>query len=274
MLSPQVAGFRILPLECPAAKTIHRLLLYSFSYIVSVLMFVVVLHKLGASRETILLLQLFFASILLVLTGILILSVKNRVQRYIIGVRDEKENLSWGVEQFGSIWHFLALLYLGVLWVLLVNSITEQGGTTNNAFILSFFVVPIWMVADKITQWIVLYIMSTLKLHEEHYEDEEQIDDEVVKIGDDGKSLYLKIRIAARLSLIAVLCIWIAELWNIHFPFISNLASVTIDALIIITIAMFFWRLVSTWIENKITESTPEEEEENSDGEWGAETCR
>ena len=270
MLSPQIAGFRILPLECPAAKAIHRLMLFSFGYIVTALMFVVVLHKLGASRETILLLQLFFATFLLLLTAVFVLSVKNRVRQYIVGVNDETTELRWGVQQFASIWHFLALLYIGVLWALLLNSISVQGPATKDAFILSFFVLPIWMIADKITQWIVHYTMSTLKLHEEHYQDREEPTEEVLQIRENGRNVYLKVRLAARLSLVVVLCIWIAGLWNIHFPFISNLASVAIDTLIIVTIAMFFWRMVSTWIESKIAESTPEEEEESSDGEWGA----
>lgn len=269
MLSPQVAGFRVLPLECPAAKTIHRLMVWSFGYIVSVLMFVVVLHKLGIPTQSIVLLQLFFATALLIVTALLVFFVKNRVQNYIVGCKEEGNELTWGIDQFASIWHFLAILYLVVLWVLLVQSISVPGSTTKNAFILSFFVVPIWMIADKITQWLVRYAMSTLKIHEEQYDTNTNVDEEILNIRENGKQLYLKVRLIARLVLIGILGIWIAGLWNITFPFVSNLASVAIDSLIIITLAMFFWRMVSSWIEAKIGDTTQDEQDPNND-EWGA----
>lgn len=269
MLSPQVAGFRVLPLECPAAKTIHRLMVWSFGYIVSVLMFVVVLHKLGIPQQSIVLLQLFFATALLIVTALLVLVVKNRVQNYIVGCKEEGNEVAWGIEQFASIWHFLAILYLVVLWGLLVQSISVPGSTTKNAFILSFFVVPIWMIADKITQWLVHYAMSTLKIHEEQYDTNANVDEEILNIRENGKQLYLKVRFIARLVLIGILGIWIAGLWNITFPFVSNLASVAIDSLIIITLAMFFWRMISSWIEAKIGDTTQDEQDPNND-EWGA----
>lgn len=271
MLSPQVAGFRVLPLECPAAKTSHRLIVTSFGYIVSVLMFVVVLHKLGTPQQSIVLLQLFFATALLIVTAFLVLFVKNRVQNYIVGSQEERSELTWGINQFASIWHFLAILYLVVLWVLLVQSISVPGSGTKNAFLLSFFVVPIWVIADKITQWLVQYTMSTLKIHEDHYGTNTKVDDEILEIRENGKQLYLKTRFIARLVLIGILGVWIAGLWNITFPFVSNLASVALDSLIIITLAMFFWRMVSSWIEAKMGDTDDNEQDSNSD-EWGAVT--
>lgn len=269
MLSPQIAGFRVLPLECPAAKTIHRLILWSFAYIVSVLMFVVVLHKLGTPHQSVVLLQLFFATALLVVTALLVFFVKNRVQNYIVGSKEVGNDMTWGIDQFASIWHFLAILYLIVLWILLIQSISVSESGTKNAFLLSFFVVPIWMVADKITQWLVRYAMSTLKIHEEQYDTNAKVDEEILEIRKNGKELYLKTRFIARLGLIAILGIWIAGLWNITFPFVSNLASVALDSLIIITLAMFFWRMVSSWIEAKIGDETQDEQDGNND-EWGA----
>lgn len=269
MLSPQVAGFRILPLGCSASKTIHRLIVWSFSYIVSVLMLVVVLHKLGTTQQSILLLQLFFASALLFVTALFVLGAKNKVQLYIIGNKEDENDAAWGVEQFASIWHFLAILYLVVLWVLLVESISVPGSGSKNAFLLSFFVVPIWMIADKMTQWLVRYAMSTLKIHEEHYPEKANIDEETLEIRENGKKLYRKTRFIARCALIGILGVWIAGLWDIKFPFVSNLASVAIDSLVIITLAMFFWRLVSSWIEAKIG-ATDEDEQDSNDDEWGA----
>lgn len=269
LLSPLVKQFRIIPLECPAAKNVHRLLLITIGYIISVLMFSAVLKKIGAEQQTVLLLQLFFASLLLLVTGICVLLFKTNVQNYILSSTESTGDQSWGLRQFSSVWHILALLYLTVLWVLLVNSIASPGQATKGAFILSFFAVPLWVIVDKILQWVVLYATTTLKIHQEEYDDTEEVDEEVALAREKGRLFYLKTRSVARTILIVAMGVWLAGLWQIKIPFISNLATVAIDALIIMTLALMFWQFVSNWIEKKIEESLPEEEEESQDDEWG-----
>lgn len=277
MLSPAVMHFRIFPLECPAAKNFHRLLLLTISYIVGVLMVAVLVRKLGADQQTVLLFQLFFATLLLVMTGICVLVFKSQVQRYILGnhVSEPEQDESWGLRQFSSIWHILALLYLIVLWVLLVNSIASPDQGTKGAFILSFFAVPLWMIADKILQWVILYAVETLKIHQEHYNDTEEIDEELALAREKGKKFYLKSKGIARTGLVLAIGVWIAALWQIDIPYVTNLAAVAIDALIIMTLALIFWQFVSNWIERKIEESLPEDDEDASkDDEWGGAAAR
>jgi small-conductance mechanosensitive channel len=199
---------------------------------------------------------------------------KNAVRNYITHTTHTThttDEIPWGLEQFASIWHFLALLYLLVLWLLLVQSISIEGYGSKNAFILSFFVLPIWMIADKIAGWLVLYAMSTLKIYDENACPDGS-DPAQVELHVKGKKLYLSSRFAARILVVVILGIWIAGLWNITIPFISKLGSVATDALIIMTLAMFFWRFVSSWIESKINETGHETEKNNqgNDNEWGA----
>jgi small-conductance mechanosensitive channel len=276
LFSPAVPNFRILPLSCTSANRTHRLLVITLGYIISVLMFSAVAHRLGAERQTVLLLQLFFASLLLGVTSLVILVIKNRVKDHILaGDADSDQKEAWGRSQFASVWHILAILYLALLWFLLVGSVTNTEHSDKGAFLLSFFVVPIWMIADRVVQWVVLYAMSTLKIHQSHYEDTEEVDEEIVIARDKGKTLYRQMKNFARTALILAFGIWIAGLWNIEIPFISNLAGVLLDALIIMTLALVFWQFISSWIERKIQESLPEEKEEDkSDGEWGGAASR
>lgn len=276
LFSPAVREFRAIPLDCPAAKTLHRLMVSCFAYIFTVLMFSVVAQRLGADPKTVLLLQLFFATLLLILTGITVVLLKNRVRDHLMAdTSDEAVAVGWGRSRLASVWHILALLYLALLWILLIINIADPDRTTKGAFLLSFFVVPLWLVADMVVQWIVLYAMSTLRLHQAHYEDSGEVDEEVLVARQKGEALYVKVKSTARTGLVIGLAIWVAGLWNIEIPYISDLAAVLIDALIIMTLALFFWQFISSWIERKIQESIPEEEEDaKSDDEWGGAAAR
>lgn len=278
LLSPEVRDFRILPINCQTAKNIHRLMVVVMTYIISALMFSVVIFKLGAERQNVLLLQLFFATLLLLVTAVTILVFKNKGRDYICaGGYDDQQSEGWIRRQLASAWHILAILYLCLLWFLLISDIASPDRSSNGAFLLSFFVLPIWIIADKISQWIVLYAMSTLKIHQSHYDDTEDASEEILNARRKGQELYQKTKSLARAAVAIALIIWLASLWQIEIPYISKLVSVLMDGLIIMTLALVFWRFISSWIESKINETLPEGEEEketNGDGEWGVAATR
>lgn len=270
LLSPTISGFRFFPLGDEAAQSINKLTITTVAYIVSVLMFSAVTLRLGAERQTVVLLQLFFATILLAGTGFGVYLSKERVKKYIISSNDgEAASSGWGRNQFASVWHILAILYLILIWVLLIQDIAKPDTQTRGAFFMSFFIVPLWMIADNILQWLVKYSMQTLNIHQSNYADAGDVEEEILLAREKGKALYLKTKNLARTGLIGAMGIWVASMWNINIPFVSTLAAVTIDALIIFALALIFWRFISTWIERKIEESQPEEEEEEEDSEWG-----
>lgn len=269
-LSPTVSSFRFLPVGDEAATRAHRLLTVTFGYIIVAMMFSVLLKKFDTQIETVQLISLFFATLLLAATGLWVLIHRERVRIHIIGEVDESQDTGWGRREFAAIWHLLAIIYLGLLWFLLVSSITSPQKAASGAFLLSFFVVPLWMIADQIVQWLVRLSMTTLKLHQEEYEDEGEVDEIVLAARTRGKELYQKTLAFSRTALVAALCIWVADLWNFKIPFLSGLTSVLFQAFVILTLALLFWQFVSGWIERKIEESMPEEEEsEESDDEWG-----
>jgi len=275
VFSPDIPSFRILSMNGRDARMSHNLAVGTTSYFVVVLMFVVVVRKLGASFETARLLQLFFATILLLVTFAAIIINKGKIKQAILGGSDYKDqSLTWGRKQFAEIWHIIAAVYLFLLWLLLIDNLADTDVKNSGAFILSFFVVPIWMVIDKIVRWIVGYALAILKIHQQHYADTEPPDEEELIERQKGRELFIKIKGLARIGVIAALFIWVASLWDITIPFFSELAAVTLDALVIMTLALFFWQFVSNWIERKIEESLPEEEDESPDDEWGGAASR
>jgi len=277
IFSPASEKLRIVPVDCNIAGLLYRLFTWAAGYLILGVMLVVMLRRLGAHNSTTALLILILASILVLAAAAAVLIYKNRIRDQIMGSPPaEGESVSWWRRQVASLWHLLALAYLFVLWLLLFNDMIDPSQRSRGAFILSFFVVPVWMVCDKLLQWIVLYAMDTLKIHQQHYEDSEEVDEEELANREKGKVTYLHTLAVSRIGLVAALAIWVASLWNIKIPFVSNLSSVMFDALIIMTLALLFWKFVSNLIERKIQESIPEEEEnkEEQEDEWGSASAR
>lgn len=266
IFSPSILQFRILPVHCGTANTLHRLLIWTGGYMIVSVMFSIVAYKLGAEYRTLQLLLVGFSSVILAITGTSVIIYRQSIKNQIILSADGEP--TWGRRKFADIWHIFALLYLFLLWFLIVHNLESDPGTRSRAaFFLSFFILPIWLMMDRLVQWIVLFSMKTLKIFSEI--PPEDISEEEQNQYEKGKIFYFRCRTAARFFLIFVLTVWLASLWGYSFPFLSRFTSAFFDAAIILTIALLFWQFISAWIERKIEESLPEEEENTEDDEWG-----
>lgn len=277
LFSPYTPALRIFPMDTSMAVTGYKLVGWTTGYAVVGMMFIVISKKLGAQPATVALMQLFIATLLLFITAGYTLLFKNRIKELILGSgKGPDEQPSWGRQQLSAIWHVLTLIYLGCLWILLFNNLLNPAGHTRGAFLLSFFILPIWIIADMTLQWIVRYSMSTLQIYNHQLPSDHELSEEEQAARDRGEKTYLRVLQFARAFLVFGLIVWVASLWNIQIPIFSRISSALFDTLIILTLAMLFWKFISNWIERKIAESIPEEEEnaEESDDEWGSAATR
>lgn len=266
LLSPDSSKFRLLPIYDKEARLLFTSLNSTFIYIFTSLMFTVVSYRLGASRETIHLLGILSATILLLAAAGTTILFRKNVQRFI--VRKENGDISWIRKQFAAMWHIPALLYLALLWILLVNTIDDSAqSTSRGAFLLSFFILPIWLVADIFTKWVVKSLLVTLRIQADTpFSGNARKTTE----NEPGNSPHQKCLFIARLILFSSLMIWLANLWGYRIALAEQFTSILFDAIIVIGLALIFWQFVSSWIEHKVAESSPEPQPENKDdGEWG-----
>lgn len=270
--SPSSTAFRLLPLSDEAAQTLHRMVLGVTVYIVFTLMAVVFLKKMEVSRESMYVLLLMSATGLLLMTAITVLVSRKKVAAYLLRSSDDDKERSWAQIRFASVWHILAILYLFVLWGFLLGDITDPSKHGNGAFLFSFFIVPIFMVMDKLAQWVVGNGMRTLGFSRPgSLEEDEELDEKVREERARGRLLTHKVGRAVRLGLFFAISIWLASLWGIQIPFVSRLAGAVFDILIVLTFALFFWKFISNYIERKIMEGLPEtDESSDEDNEWGS----
>lgn len=249
----------------------HRLLVWTGSYMILAIMFSVVIFKLGAQIETVRFLQIFFATILLGITGVAAIIYRKTIQNQIL-VSAEGE-ATWGRIKFAEIWHILTIIYLFIIWILIISSVNSSADVdSRGAFLASFFIVPIWLVMNGLIQWLVRFSLKTLKIYDEN--PPENLTEEELENNEKGRSFSMKCRLGARVFLVFALAVWLASLWGIRFPFLLKFSTVFFDAAIILTIALLFWQFISSWIQRKIEESLPEEEEKEEDDEWGAGSSR
>jgi len=273
LFAPDTAPFRLLPMDCQLASTANRALILTFSYILTVFMLGLVLLKLGAMDNSVKIFYLLAATLLLGFTAFSAIFYRTRIRDTIILAPSEYgSDASWGRRQFAAIWHLLAIAYLFILWILLFNDLIDPETKHRGAFVMSFFVVPIWMVCDKLLQWLVKYTMATLKIYQDQETTDHSMSEEEHLRHQRGKETFLKVMNITRAGLVVILLVWIASLWNIYIPVFSNLSGVMFDSLLILTVAIFFWQFISSWIERKIQDSLPEEsDKKDSDEEdWGA----
>ena len=267
LLSPVSSKFRLLPISDKEARLLFTSLNSTFIYIFTSLTFTVVSYRLGASRETIHLLGIFSATILLLAAAAATILFRKNVQRHI--VRHEKGDISWIRKQFAAIWHIPALLYLALLWILLVNTIDDSAqSASRGAFLVSFFILPIWLIADIFTKWVVKSLLVTLRIQADTHSSGNAHE---MPENEPGKTPHQKCLFIARLILFSSLMIWLANLWGYRIALAEQFTSILFDAIIVIGLALIFWQFVSSWIEHKVAESTPENQpEDKDDGEWGA----
>ena len=276
VFSPSDSRFRIMPVGDTAAGTFYRVAVCAWGYFVTVTMFAVVVHRLGARPETIIMIKAVAASLLLAATAAAVLLFRKRVTAYILAQAPEEGSPSWGRQSLAPIWHFFALLYLVVLWCLMVMSMVDPKATTKGAFLLSFFILPTWMLADRLLQWLVKHTMISLRLYEEAPVAQPTGGPDVVPEEHRGKELFPKVNHYARLALIVGVVLWVANLWGYSIPLISRLSKVLFDSLVILALALLFWQFISSWIERKIKESLPEGtvKRDDVDDEWGDATAQ
>ncbi len=271
VFSPHREELRLLPLSSGMALLIHRLVTWGWGYCVVTFMFAVVVEHLGADPLSVALIKVLAGSLLLAITAVAVVTCRLRIRDHLLAGAGGAA--SWGMERLASLWHLLALLYMLLLWVLMITTMAAGEHPSRGAFLVSFFILPLWLVADRLIQWLAGYAIKTLKL------DEAVAGASSGDAGGEGRqhagSIAARVMPAARAGLVAILGFWLASLWGYELPFLSNLIEVAVDSLVIIALALVLWRTISTWIEVRIAESTPERpaDQESHDDEWGPHTA-
>jgi moderate conductance mechanosensitive channel len=267
LCSPDIRGFRLLPLGDTAAAAIHRSINILAWYITFGMMFITLLADLGAVQATLQFVGMVLGSVLIALIVIIILAKKETVRASILIV-EEGEHLSWLRRQFAFSWHIPAMLYLFGIWLIWINTMLSGAGKDNGALLISLMIVPVYLLLDQIAQWLVGAIVTTLNIFQPTKAKKEANGDDgqtFLELKEKQHRLKKQMLRVLRIFIGMFLVIWLLSLWGYTMPFAVNMVRAFFDILVTLTLALLFWRMISGYIERKLAESYQEEEDDKTD---------
>ncbi len=144
-----------------AAVYLHRKLVLIAYVIAFGWVFCRVSLRLGVQRETFLLLIIAVGTLVIAMLAAMVWKNRQAVSLAISGGASLDESGNWLTAQFAAIWHILALAYLFMVWLLWSGRLIVFHSGGRGIFFISLLVVPIFLVADRLGQWVVASIMGT-----------------------------------------------------------------------------------------------------------------
>jgi len=274
--SPEQPKLRLLPITNDGARRLHNSTFFLFTYLMTVISLLALLNEVGVQRESVSLLAIGSATVFLLLIALISLLNRQQVADYILSDEEQEGGGGWLMQQFAGLWHVLVFGYLLMVWFFLLYNQFSGSGRQNGAFLLSLFILPVFLVLDRLAGWVVRSVIRTMRIYDlPPDEDSENYAEEVAGQKRKEQQLVVRVRRVARLGILAALGIWMLSFWGYHIPYARAIVSATFDILLTLTLALTFWRVASSYIERKIKQATPEEEEnEAQDDEWGAAATR
>ncbi len=269
--SPEYADVRLLPVSDRAAARIHGSIQFLCSYTIAAVSFIALAKDVGLQVESVSLISILLASFLLVCIALVVFVNRKSVGQAILSGEDDEGAENWLLRVFASIWHVLVLSYILVVWFIMIFQKMQGQGQGKGAFLLSLMLVPAFVVLDRIGLWVVRSIVHTMRMYDPAaLPDDENLQAALKDMELNKRRMVRRIQAAVRLCILAALAAWVLKMWGYPLPYASAITTALFDSLVTLSLALVFWRLASGYIERKILEATPEEEENAEDDEWGA----
>jgi small-conductance mechanosensitive channel len=272
LFSPKAARLRLIELSDATAGYLHRALVLLALIIAFGWVFCRVIFRLGVLPETFLLMIIMVGTIVIAILAVMVWKNRRAVSLAISGNTATQGDESWLAAQFAAIWHVLALGYLFIVWLLWSGQliIFQSGG--RGTFFVSLLIVPIFLAADRLGQWVVTSIMGTARI--KRYNPQQPGAEAAETPIDTGDTRYLLVaRKIVRVFISLALAFWLLSIWGLHLPFGEKLTRATFNILVTLALAHIFWRVANGFINRKLHESMPKEaqdDDQDKADEWGA----
>ena len=269
--SPDFADLRLVPVSDAAAARIHGSIQFLFSYTIVAVSFIALAHEVGLQAESLSLISILLASLLLVCIALVVFMNRKSVARAILSSAEEEGAENWLRRVFASIWHVLVLCYILLAWFIMVFQKMQGQEQGRGAFLFSLMLVPGFVVLDRIGLWVVRSIVHTMRIYDPaSLPDDEHLQAALKDMESNKRRMVRRIQAAVRFFILAALAAWMLKMWGYPLPYAGAVTTAVFDSLVTLTLALVFWRVASGYIERKIQEATPEEDENAEDDEWGA----
>ncbi len=270
-LSPNSAALRVIPLNDKVAIAIHRACTFLCTYIFTVITFLALLQELNSNVISTDATAMFATVLLILMITYTIMQSRQYVRNHILETSEQNMTRNWIVEQFAQFWHVPTILFFFIIGAIMIEDLMNGVARDNSAFLMSLLFIPLFVSFNSLGNWVVRVSINTLRIYDHDKLPEDEKQKELIA---EGKIREIKLYVTASrmvsLAILATLLLWVLNLWGVHIPYASHITQAVFESLIALALGLIVWRFASSYIEKKLAESAPEEnEEENGDDEWG-----
>lgn len=275
LFAPDDEKNRFLPIAGHLIKPLHRAFVLSLSVLVSGLLITRLVKGLGATPQTFAWVQIVLGTSVIAVFAYIIVFLKEPVKDGFLADIKEKGG-SWLKEQFTAHWHLFALLYLVVVWLVWLGQELSGTFTSNGSFVVSMLIVPSYFVLSFAGKSLIASLIDSLNLYTTEDDESGDIEYDNAENSHEKRALLItKTHFVFKLVLAATLLTWVFSLWGFQIPYATQMVKVLFKSLVVVALALVFWRFASSYIENKMEEATPEVAvEEGVDDEFGGAVAR
>ena len=270
--SPGFSSLRLTPISDSTAARTHGVILFLTSYTVVGVAFLALARELGLQDGSLSLLGILLATVLLLLVaGVVFINRKPVAEAILSGCEEDGEE-SWVMQMFASLWHVLVLCYLFMVWFFMLFQRVQGHEQDKGAFLFSLLLIPAFLIMNWLAKWVIRSVVHTMRIYDpSSIPDDENLATAIAEQQTKKRLLIRRIQRGARVVILATLGAWGLKLWGYRLPYAAEITGAVFDSLVTLVLALMFWRFASSYIERKIKEATPEEEEnKDEDDEWGA----
>lgn len=270
--SPGFPGLRLTPVSDSAAARTHLAIVFLTSYTVVGVAFLALAREIGLQDVSLSLLGIALATVLLLLVAGVVFINRKPVAEAILSGCEEDGDESWVMQMFASLWHVLVLCYLFMVWFFMLFQRIQGQEQEKGAFLFSLLLIPAFLIMNWLAKWVIRSVVHTMRIYDpSSIPDDENLATAIAEQETQKRLLIRRIQRGARVLILAALGAWGLKLWGYRLPYAAEITGAVFDSLVTLVLALMFWRLASGYIERKIKEATPEEEEnKEEDDEWGA----
>ena len=248
--APKTAHLRLVPVSDATAQYLHRRLTQLVSYVVVTDIALLLIQRQGVSSDSQWLFLLALSIPLMAMLACLIWNHRVVVGQYLRQPRlNPSGEISWLRDHMASFWHVLALGYSALVWLLALGRWALFGPHQDQAFLISFMIVPLYLVLDQIGHWLVRKTLGTFR-----------------KTETDENTGYFKIAMRlTRIIICVALVLWLFDVWGVQLPFIEQTVNAALSILVTLILAHVLWGLLNRYIQKKLDAVAPKNLEADID---------
>ncbi|MFH0996858.1 MAG: mechanosensitive ion channel domain-containing protein [Pseudomonadota bacterium] len=252
ILSPQAAQLRLAPVSDATAAYLHRNFILLAGYFAGVRVLFLFFQKLEAPMNSIFLITLALSFPFMGFLGRFVWQSRMPVANHLRQTgQGPAGDISWFRNQMAANWHILVMGYAAIVWLLGIGRLALYGPQNDHAFVISFLIVPLYLVSARAGKWLVTETLGTIR-----------------KTAAEENTRYFTVAFGfVRAIILFTLVVWLSNIWGIDLPLLDKVGEAAFSVLTTLILAHVIWGQINRYVHQKLEALAPPAEQKLDDEE-------